>query len=173
VPPVCSNCGANDFVWANDLRTGGSLSAGTLSLRPRGELSIGTRICKACGHADLFLKDPAILKSPHTWRPGEFVPIPSTPSAHHHGHKTEDAPTESPMPSPPTPPGPIVPGNPGPSLTPPPPPPPAPPPSGASEEPMLPPPPDESTAGTPATSGESAAKRPRRKKAKGTESPTP
>ncbi len=60
VPPVCSNCGANDFVWANELKTG-SIGGGTLSLRSRGELSMGTRICKSCGHADLFLKDPAIL----------------------------------------------------------------------------------------------------------------
>lgn len=83
VTPVCSNCGASDFVWANELKTG-SIGGGSLSLRARGELSMGTRLCRACGHADLFLKDPAILRMPHTWKPGEFVPIPvrpPTPSA--------------------------------------------------------------------------------------------
>jgi hypothetical protein len=87
VAPVCSNCGASDFVWANELKTG-SMGGGALSLRSRGELPMGTRICRSCGHADLFLRDPSILRMPHTWKPGEFVPIapreaastPSTPS---------------------------------------------------------------------------------------------
>ena len=78
VAPVCTNCGANDFVWVNELKTG-TLGGGSLSIRSRGELSLGTRICRACGHADLFLKDPSILRMPHTWRPGEFVSIPSRP----------------------------------------------------------------------------------------------
>jgi len=78
--PVCANCGAGEFVWVNDIKTG-SIGGGTLSLRSRGELSLGTRICSACGHADLFLKDPAILRMPHTWRPGEFIPIPARPAA--------------------------------------------------------------------------------------------
>jgi len=82
VAPVCSNCGASDFVWANDLKTGG-LGGGSLSLRSRGELSLGTRVCRSCGHADLFLKDPSVLRMPHTWRPGEFTPIPSHPAPAH------------------------------------------------------------------------------------------
>ena len=106
VPPVCSNCGASDFVWANDLKTGGGLGGGTLSLRARGELAMGTRICKSCGHADLFLKDPSILRMPHTWKPGEFVPIPAapSPSAHHGHHAAEsDTPVTPPASSPPPP----------------------------------------------------------------------
>lgn len=78
--PVCSNCGASDFVWVNELRTG-TIGGGSLSIRSRGELSLGTRLCRNCGHADLFLKDPSILKMPHTWRPGEFVPIPNKPAS--------------------------------------------------------------------------------------------
>src|SRR5580658_7414844 len=129
VAPVCSNCGASDFVWANDLKTG-SIGGGTLSLRSRGELSIGTRICRSCGHADLFLKDPSILKMPHTWKPGEFVPIPA-PAAHHGEKKTEAPYAPAPSVSPPPPPSPPAPP---PSLSPAPPPPPPP-------EPILPPPP--------------------------------
>jgi hypothetical protein len=72
---VCSNCGGNDFVWAENLKTGG-IGRGGLSLRSGGELAIGTRVCRGCGHADLFVKDPTVLRQPHTWRPGEFVPIP-------------------------------------------------------------------------------------------------
>ncbi|MFZ0891737.1 MAG: hypothetical protein WAN77_04970, partial [Thermoplasmata archaeon] len=100
--PVCSNCGASDFVWANELKTG-SLGSGTLSLRPRGELAMGTRICRSCGHADLFLKDPSVLKAPHTWRPGEFVPIHPRPSpAPTHSHSAPVAPAPPlPAPSPP------------------------------------------------------------------------
>ena len=76
--PVCSNCGGNDFVWADNLRTG-TIGRGALSLRAGGELALGTRVCRGCGHADLFVKDPTILRQPHTWRPGEFVPIPPRP----------------------------------------------------------------------------------------------
>ena len=77
--PVCSNCGSSDFVWADNLRTG-TIGRGTLSLRSGGELPLGTRVCRGCGHADLFLKDMNVLRQPHTWRPGEFVPIPSKPA---------------------------------------------------------------------------------------------
>ena len=169
MPPVCSNCGANDFVWANDLKTGGSLSAGTLSLRPKGELSMGTRICKSCGHADLFLKDPAILKAPHTWRPGEFVPIPPTqPTSHHHAHKDAESPAAAPMPPPPTPMDPGAPPAPAPSLTPPPPPPPPPPAPEMSPSPMGEGAPSspESPAGS-----DTPSKRPRRKKGKSADTP--
>ncbi len=79
MPPSCTNCGGSDFVWVNDLKTG-SIGGGSLSIRSRGELSLGTRICRGCGHADLFLKDPSILRMPHTWRPGEFVPITPRPA---------------------------------------------------------------------------------------------
>jgi hypothetical protein len=73
--PICSNCGGTDFLWASELRTGGRLASGPLSLRPAGELALGTRICRTCGHADLFLKDVKILHAPHAWRRNEFVPI--------------------------------------------------------------------------------------------------
>ena len=156
MPPVCSNCGASDFVWANDLKTGGSLSAGTLSLRPKGELSLGTRICKSCGHADLFLKDPSILRTPHTWRPGEFVPIPASGSGHHAHHGAPSAPAATPAPSPPTPvepaPTPVVPNVDPPMLPPPPPP--------AVDVPPPPPPPGAEPGAAP------AAKRSRRRKSK-------
>lgn len=102
MPPTCSNCGANEFVWANELKTG-MTGGGTLSLRSRGEVPLGTRICRTCGHADLFLRDLSILHQPHTWRPGEFVPITpkaapakSAPAAHAH-----PAPPPSPPPPPP------------------------------------------------------------------------
>jgi len=94
VAPVCVNCGASDFVWVNDIKTG-SIGGGTLSLRSRGELALGTRICRSCGHADLFLKDPAILRMPHTWRPGEFIPIPARPPSPPASHP---APTPTPAP---------------------------------------------------------------------------
>ncbi|HYK93390.1 MAG TPA: hypothetical protein VEY07_05035 [Thermoplasmata archaeon] len=101
--PTCTNCGGTDFVWANELKTGGGMSGGgTLSLRPRGEIPLGTRICRACGHAELFLRDLTLLHQPHTWRAGEFIPIvpkskPATPE--HHGHS-------APPPPPPPPPEP-------------------------------------------------------------------
>ncbi len=128
--PVCSNCGANDFVWANELKTG-MIGRGTLSLRSQGELSLGTRICRACGHADLFLKDPAILRQPHTWRPGEFVPIPAAPSssAHHgapHAVAPPPAPAASatePSPTAPAPVAPMISPSPAAPMIPPPPPP--------------------------------------------------
>jgi hypothetical protein len=110
VAPVCSNCSGTDFVWVNELRTG-TIGRGSLSIRSGGELSLGTRICRNCGHADLFLKDPSVLKMPHTWRPGEFVPIPARPAA-----------TPPPAPTPSTPPAPV------PAIVPAPPPPPPPPP---------------------------------------------
>ena len=90
--PTCSNCGGIEFVWSNELKTGTGLSGtGTLSLRPRGEIPLGTRICRSCGHADLFLRDLTILQKPHTWRPGEFIPIQSKPK---HG-----APAPAPQPA--------------------------------------------------------------------------
>jgi hypothetical protein len=109
--PTCSNCGASDFVWANELKTG-NLSGGTLSLRSRGEIPLGTRICRTCGHADLFLRELSILQQPHLWRPGEFIPITPKPAApkpaptHPHAHP----PAAPPPPPPPTPaPAPSVP----------------------------------------------------------------
>ncbi len=77
--PVCSNCNGTDFVWANELKTG--VTGASLSLRARGEVPLGTRICRTCGHADLFLRDISILHQPHNWRPGEFVPIVAKSSA--------------------------------------------------------------------------------------------
>jgi hypothetical protein len=139
VPPVCSNCGASDFVWANELKTG-SIGGGSLSLRARGELPMGTRICRSCGHADLFLKDPSILRMPHTWKPGEFVPIapraaPATASAA--TPATSAAPAPVARPNPPPAPAPMASSPPTPAAAPPPaapapvmaPPPPTPPPS--------------------------------------------
>jgi hypothetical protein len=82
VAPTCSNCGASDFVWANELKTGSTMTGtSTLSLRAKGEIPLGTRICRGCGHADLFLRDISVLQRPHLWKPGEFVPIPSKPAA--------------------------------------------------------------------------------------------
>ncbi|MGC2204658.1 MAG: hypothetical protein WA719_01855 [Thermoplasmata archaeon] len=160
MPPVCSNCGAGDFVWANELKTG-TIGGGTLSLRSRGELSMGTRICRGCGHADLFLKDPAILRMPHVWRPGEFVPIPSSPG-HHSPHGSEPKPPESP--AAPTPPPVAAPTPPPPPVEPMLPPPPSP--------PMVvetPPPPSE----TPASPDSGTRKSTRRRsKSKGTETPS-
>lgn len=73
LPPKCSNCGGVEFVWANEIKTGHA--SGGLSLRPQGEVPIGTRICKNCGHADLFLHNLDLLNKPHLWKPGEFFPI--------------------------------------------------------------------------------------------------
>jgi hypothetical protein len=163
---MCSNCGASDFVWANDIKTGG-IGGGTLSLRSRGELSMGTRICKACGHADLFLKDPSVLRMPHTWRPGEFVPIPSNPapSGHHAHHASESAgpvsnPPSSTPPIAPTPPPPMEP----PMETPPPPPPPPRYPEAPSSPPYAPetPAPDS----TPAPTGDGGSRRTTRRRGK-------
>ncbi|HEV2428670.1 MAG TPA: hypothetical protein VGV64_02340 [Thermoplasmata archaeon] len=96
---VCSNCGASDFVWANRLGSG-MTGGGGLSLRGRRDAELGTRICRSCGHADLFLRDLELLRSPHRWKPGEFIPInektvrrPAPPLA----------PTPAPTPAPETP----------------------------------------------------------------------
>jgi len=111
VAPVCSNCNGTDFVWANELKTG--ITGASLSLRARGEVPLGTRICRTCGHADLFLRDISILHQPHNWRPGEFVPIvakPSTKPSHasHAGASPPpppppSAPSEMSLPPPPPP----------------------------------------------------------------------
>jgi hypothetical protein len=124
VAPTCTNCGASDFVWANELKTGGMTGSGTLSLRPRGEVPLGTRICRACGHAELFLRDLTLLHQPHTWRPGEFIPIvpkskPATPTHHEHAHAAVPAEVPPPPPPAPEPPAPA----PEPVAAPPPPPP--------------------------------------------------
>ena len=177
--PICSNCGASDFVWANDLKTGG-LGGGSLSLRARGELSLGTRICRSCGHADLFLKDPSVLRMPHTWKPGEFTPItprPSPPAVHHPGHI---APAAAPAPSPtaapvqaPTPPPPP------PEMAPPQPPAPAPLPPPPAETPPpppemmgIPPPPPPTESAPPSEATEHKPRRRRGSKGKGDDVPT-
>ncbi len=104
--PVCSNCGGTEFVWVNNLRTG-TIGRGSLSIRSGGELSLGTRLCRGCGHADLFLKDPTILKTPHAWREGEFVPIPPRPTGPT-GPPLSPSPT-APAASPPPPTAPVTP----------------------------------------------------------------
>ncbi len=114
--PVCSNCGGTEFVWVNNLRTG-TIGRGSLSIRSGGELSLGTRLCRGCGHADLFLKDPAILKTPHAWREGEFVPIPPRPIAPA-GAPVSPAPGAPAAPSPPPSPPPMPPASPGTPLPP-------------------------------------------------------
>lgn len=126
--PVCSNCGHNEFVWAGELKTGGRLGAGPLSLRLGGELPLGTRICRECGHADLFLKDVSVLKTPHTWKPNEFVVIAAPPP-----EARASSPAPSPRATPPPVPVPVAAS---------PPPPPAPPPEPAPEPGDLPPTPD-------------------------------
>ncbi len=145
--PTCTNCSGTEFVWANEVKTG---TAGGLSLRPKGEVPIGTRICKNCGHADLFLHDLELLKKPHLWKPGEFYPISGKSSS------SSDAPSSTssapaPLPSTPLPP-PTAP-SPSPSSWPPPPQPPAPdamPEPPAPEVEMAPPPAEESaSSGTP------------------------
>lgn len=78
--PVCTNCGSEEFLWTDAVRTG-SLTRSSLALRPGGELALGARLCRGCGHADLFVKDVAILRDPQRWSPGEFVVVPpGTPS---------------------------------------------------------------------------------------------
>jgi len=135
VAPTCSNCSGTEFVWANEVKTG---TAGGLSLRPKGEVPIGTRICKNCGHADLFLHDLDLLKKPHLWKPGEFYPISGKASS---SSETSGSTARTPSPAPPTPtawpppPGPPAPPSPEPSLAPPPPEPPAPTMPPAPEEP--------------------------------------
>ena len=173
--PVCSNCGGNDFVWAENLKTG-TIGRGTLSLRSGGELAMGTRVCRGCGHADLFVKDPTVLRQPHTWRPGEFVAMP--PRSGSSPASAGPAPA-APMPSAPAPPVSVHPTPSPPSV----PPSPGGPPLVAptpSAPPTLPPPRAEptappdlaATAPGPAepdgpVKGTSAKKPPRRKAAKG------
>ena len=142
--PVCTNCNGTDFVWANDLKTG-TMGAG-LSLRTRGEIPLGARICRTCGHAELFLRDLTVLHQPHTWRPGEFVPIVTKPIAkapeHHHSAAAPSAPTHAPAPvaaAPPPPPPPSPPAPlpvPAPPAAAPPPPAPEPEPEPAPLTPM-------------------------------------
>jgi hypothetical protein len=102
VAPTCTNCGANDFLWANELKTG-MTGGGSLSLRSRGEVPLGARICRQCGHAELFLRDLTILHHPHTWRPGEFIPIPSRPASAasaQHARASSNPPAPVPTPTP-------------------------------------------------------------------------
>ncbi|HZY70018.1 MAG TPA: hypothetical protein VFF67_03450 [Thermoplasmata archaeon] len=141
VAPTCSNCGASDFVWANELKTG-LTGGGTLSLRPRGEIPLGTRICRACGHADLFLRELGVLHQPHLWRPGEFIPIAPKGSAtgpsHHSSHAPAKPAAPAPIAPPPLPPAPPI-APPVPIAAPPPPPPPPPPaPEPAPASPPMP-----------------------------------
>ncbi|HTP55210.1 MAG TPA: hypothetical protein VML53_00900 [Thermoplasmata archaeon] len=174
--PLCSNCGGSDFVWVNELRTG-TIGGGSLSIRSRGELSLGTRICRNCGHADLFLKDPTILKMPHTWRPGEFVPIVSRPAAGAPGAPGSSAahpPVHAvapPNPPPPPPPPPMAPSAPpaaptSPTSSPPLPPEATPPPSPPASEPESAPPRATETAPTDAAPVSKPARR-RSSKSKG------
>ena len=116
----CSNCGGSDFVWAGRVRSG-LTGAGRLALRGRGEAEFGTRICRTCGHADLFVRDLALVRSPHRWKPGEFGPVPdeiaprrpmATPPATAPIPSTPVAPVETPPAAPavrPIPPAPPIP----------------------------------------------------------------
>ncbi|MHB8351766.1 MAG: hypothetical protein ACYDFT_03615 [Thermoplasmata archaeon] len=106
--PICINCSGTEFVWAGELKTGGRFASGPLALRAGGELPLGTRICRSCGHAELFLRDVTVLQSPHHWRPGEFIPI-SAPAASAHGHHRTHAPHEPAPPIVPIHPTPTVP----------------------------------------------------------------
>lgn len=76
MPPVCTNCGSGEFVWTDDIYTG-TLAGGSISLRPRGQLSLGARVCRSCGMANFFLIDVSILRNPQAWAPGEFTVIRS------------------------------------------------------------------------------------------------
>lgn len=132
--PTCTNCGGTEFVWADELKTGGTLARGPLSIRVGGELPLGTRICRACGHADLFLRNVQILQTPHHWKPGEFTPISGGGRAAHKSHEptthaSSHSAAASPAPAAPMPPMPAPPPVPEPPIppvvdpTPPPPPP--------------------------------------------------
>ena len=135
--PVCTNCNGSDFVWANELKTG--MTGASLALRARGEVPLGARICRTCGHAELFLRDISILHQPHTWRQGEFIPIVSKPVAKPAVHHVTHAAAPSPL-------APEIAAPLAPPLAPPPPPPPAPAPT-----PMEPPTPELGTAGSAST----------------------
>lgn len=157
--PVCSNCNGTDFVWANELKTG--MTGASLSLRARGEVPLGTRICRTCGHADLFLRDISILHQPHNWRPGEFVPIvakSSAPKPSHPAHAPEVTAPPAPAPAP------------APQASPPPAPPPPPPPPPAEPAPATPPPAEPAVASEspPASSEEAVAAEATAAKPKGT-----
>jgi hypothetical protein len=123
VAPTCTNCSGNDFVWANELKTAAGMGGGGgLSLRPRGEVPLGARICRTCGHAELFLRDLALLHQPQSWKPGEFIPIPHKPrtaAPAHHGHTTPEpagvTPPLEPAPTPATAPIPEAPSPPAPA----------------------------------------------------------
>ena len=131
--PVCSNCNSTDFVWANELKTG-MTGGGSLSIRARGDLPLGTRICRTCGHADLFLRDISILHQPHLWRPGEFIPIVAKTATKPPTHSTPATPAPVAAPAPPA------------AAAPPPPPPPAPEPAPAVIETPAPAPPPSTAA---------------------------
>lgn len=73
--PACTNCGGEEFVWADSVGTG-TFARSPLSLRRRGELGFRSRVCVGCGRAELFVKDVGVLKDPARWAPGEFQSIP-------------------------------------------------------------------------------------------------
>ena len=94
-PPKCTNCGGSDFVWANEVRAGSK----SISIRPRGEIMLGARICRACGSAEFFLHDTKILHEPVNWLEGEFVSIRPSPAP----VAPRSPPTTSAVPTPPIP----------------------------------------------------------------------
>jgi len=151
VAPLCSNCGGTEFVWANEVKTGST--GGSLSLRAKGEVPIGTRICKGCGHADLFLHDLSILHKPHLWMPGEFYPISGAKPA-----EPAPAPPAGPTPEP----APILAPAPELPVAPAPPPPPEPTPAPGPASPSM----SSSETSAPETGGDGAPKGRRRRTSK-------
>ena len=103
VAPVCSNCGASDFVWANELKTGG-IGGGSLSLRSRGELALGTRICPVLRSRRPLPEGP--FRPPHAahLETGGVRPHHSEAAAapaHHSDHSlTASPPAPAPAPAP-------------------------------------------------------------------------
>ncbi|MFZ0830435.1 MAG: hypothetical protein WAN40_04790, partial [Thermoplasmata archaeon] len=95
--PKCTNCGSSDLVWAPEVKSG-TIGSGSISLRGRGELPLGARICRQCGHAELFLHDLSVVRNPSAWRPGEFTIIQAT-GHHHHGQGPAEGSAPAPTPT--------------------------------------------------------------------------
>lgn len=79
----CPKCRSPDVVWVNDLKTYKGTSPGVLCLYAgtiRSDGLFRAKVCRACGFAELFLKDPKFLvEPPHPLPEGYVTPTEEEP----------------------------------------------------------------------------------------------
>jgi hypothetical protein len=77
--PACPHCGGNDFVWTNAVRAGRFGRASVL-LRSGRAVPLETRICRGCGHADLFVAEPGAVAPGDLWDEKPSTEVVSAPT---------------------------------------------------------------------------------------------